>query len=335
MMEINYSNLGAVEREQSSKDFLLGSIGIPESIPETYLPEWSAEIEMQAKQPCCGACSGTELKNSQDSFNGSFPYLWKKIKSIDNFPVDSGTSMEYIFKSLDEFGVCSKDLLEVDTSTDIETFAKNTGITPEMDSDAAEHRISVYAFSWSPTFEEIKQTIYQHKGAILLLKIGSEFWTDKNGVSSWKESDILPLRTGEPIVSGHFVFAYGYTKDYIFFVNHWTDQWGKKGIGYFGPEYVNRVIEMGTAVDLNGYTFTRDLKIGMYGTDVGILQKYLREEGLFKVGITSYYGPITAKAVSDFQMKYKDEILTPLGLTEPTGYFGESSRKMMETLYNK
>ncbi|MEK7209122.1 MAG: hypothetical protein AAB677_02590 [Patescibacteria group bacterium] len=45
------------------------------------------------------------------------------------------------------------------------------------------------------------------------------------------------------------------------------------------------------------------------------------------------YTEATAAAVSQFQLKYKDEILTPNGLGAPTGYFGPATRKKMNSLY--
>lgn len=328
---INYNKLGAVEREQSSTDFLLGAITPSQAIPEEFMQSYNSMIEMQAKQPCCGSCSGTELKSLQDGGDYSFEYLWKKIKTLDGISAESGTTLDCIMKALNKFGVCSSSLLQSDTSLSIDSFASEEGITGQMDKDALNHRVGAYAFSWSPSFEDIKKAIYNHKAVILLLRIGSEWW-----IPSYQEKDILPLKTDKPVISGHFVTAFAYDKDYIYFINHWDTNWGRNGIGYFGSDYASRVIEIGTAVDLNGYTFPRDLKFGMTGTDVGILQSYLKKEGLFNAKITSYFGRITEESVKAFQAKYANDCLVPAGIQTGvgTGYVGEFTRKKLEKLYS-
>ena len=47
---------------------------------------------------------------------------------------------------------------------------------------------------------------------------------------------------------------------------------------------------------------------------------------------TQYYGPITAAAVSKFQVKYRAQVLTAGGLVNPTGYFGPMSRAQANIL---
>ena len=82
------------------------------------------------------------------------------------------------------------------------------------------------------------------------------------------------------------------------------------------------------------YTFTRSLSQGTTGADVMNLQKFLNSDPDLVVSLsgagspgmeTSYYGALTATAVSKFQTKYSASILVPSGLTSPTGYFGPSS----------
>jgi peptidoglycan hydrolase-like protein with peptidoglycan-binding domain len=83
------------------------------------------------------------------------------------------------------------------------------------------------------------------------------------------------------------------------------------------------------------FSFLRDLGPGSTGADVMNLQQFLNMSADTRVAATgagspgqetSYYGPATAAAVSRFQVKYAASILTPLGLTSGTGYFGASSR---------
>ncbi|MCB9819468.1 peptidoglycan-binding protein [Candidatus Nomurabacteria bacterium] len=82
------------------------------------------------------------------------------------------------------------------------------------------------------------------------------------------------------------------------------------------------------------FTFTRSLGTGSTGADVMNLQKFLNSDPDLVVSLSgagspgmesSYYGPLTAAAVSKFQTKYSADILVPVGLSTPTGYFGPSS----------
>lgn len=91
----------------------------------------------------------------------------------------------------------------------------------------------------------------------------------------------------------------------------------------------------GNVANVCPYIWTRSLGQGSTGADVMRLQQFLNASSDTRLAIagagspgreTQYYGPITANAVSRFQTKYTLEILTPLGLVGPTGYFGPSSR---------
>lgn len=82
------------------------------------------------------------------------------------------------------------------------------------------------------------------------------------------------------------------------------------------------------------YVWTRSLGQGSTGADVLRLQQFLNASADTRLAVsgagspgmeTQYYGPITAAAVSKFQVKYRSQVLTPLGLVNPTGYFGPAS----------
>src|SRR3989344_4903772 len=82
------------------------------------------------------------------------------------------------------------------------------------------------------------------------------------------------------------------------------------------------------------YTWTRSLKQGDTGADVMKLQKFLNSSADTKVASSgtgspgsesSYFGAATKAAVAKWQDKYKSEVLTPVGLSAGTGYFGTMS----------
>ena len=82
--------------------------------------------------------------------------------------------------------------------------------------------------------------------------------------------------------------------------------------------------------------FFADLGQGAENADVMKLQQFLNMDEDTRVAAagmagsagmeTMYYGTATAAAVSKFQVKYRAEILSPLGLVNPTGYWGAGSR---------
>jgi hypothetical protein len=77
--------------------------------------------------------------------------------------------------------------------------------------------------------------------------------------------------------------------------------------------------------------YGKNLKIGSRGTDVKALQDELTADGE-SVSSTGYYGKLTAAAVTAFQEKHTADVLTPVGLSEGTGYFGTSTRATLNTL---
>lgn len=325
--------MGAIQSEATGSAFDLGSLIPMNATPAVFMPAYPVIAEMQGKQPACGAHAGAIVANILDGtgFRGSPEYLWDKIKLIDGFAVEDGTDLASILKTLANKGICSFSMLP--NHADIETlaqYADASKITQAMDADASKHTVMpAYAFTWSPTLQDLKDAVYTHKAVILLMRIGAEFWTP-----SWSEKDILPLKTTFPIISGHFVTAYAYDEQYVYFYNHWSQSWGRQGIGYFTQDYMPRIMEMGTVLDVMSYVFARNLKLGDTGTDVGILQLFLKKMGFFTAGVTSYYGPVTQAAVKAMQEKYSDFVLVPAGINTKigTGNFADHTRDFLNTV---
>ncbi len=88
------------------------------------------------------------------------------------------------------------------------------------------------------------------------------------------------------------------------------------------------------------YTFNTNLRIGDRGRGVDALAKALEKEGFVlpdyaASGIDGSidFGEFVASAVTEFQEKYRSEILTPNGLRRGTGFVGPATRAKLNALY--
>ncbi len=91
----------------------------------------------------------------------------------------------------------------------------------------------------------------------------------------------------------------------------------------------------------SAYVFPTNLKLGSRGEDVKNLQILLNLDKDTQIATsgagspnneTTYFGPATHRAVINFQNKYKQETLTPAGLTTGTGFVGALTRKKLSTM---
>jgi peptidoglycan hydrolase-like protein with peptidoglycan-binding domain len=81
--------------------------------------------------------------------------------------------------------------------------------------------------------------------------------------------------------------------------------------------------------------FETNLYYGVRGEEIRRLQQFLSDQGeeiYPEKLVTGNFLSLTRQAVVRFQEKYKDEILTPLGLEKGTGYFGPSTRQKVNEL---
>lgn len=102
--------------------------------------------------------------------------------------------------------------------------------------------------------------------------------------------------------------------------------------GYFGSvNFANLLTSEPIIIE----PFKEDLKFGDKGSEVNRLQEELKKLGFFKGETSEYFGERTLLAVNAFQKKYKEEILTPIGLKYPTGYFGKKTREKLNEILNQ
>ena len=199
-------------------------------------------------------------------------------------------------------------------------------------------KISGYVYvQKSPNwFEDIARAVQDNKHCVITVQ------------SNYNEWSSIPQIQGEP-KWGHAVCVTDYVlyqgKKYLVI----EDSWGSN-IGQFddrrllseefimsrctGAVYLLKDVPI---VLPQGYKFTRTLQFGMYGDDVKKLQDALKALGFLASGVnsTGYYGTLTLKAVNKFQLAFKSDILTPVGLDSPTGIFGTNSIKKMNQILMK
>lgn len=327
-----FTALGGLDKTIDNRDISLGAITSPTytfAASTWNTVAWASAVEYQAQQPACGAHSGAKINGL--AYNSRFTprYQWANIKSFDGLPLDAGTDMRSIFKSLKNSGSLDFVLMGNDATLDEQTYAHPV-ITQLMTLNAGTHVAPGYGFASDLSFNGIKQYINDHGAIILLVEVGKEWWTAPSGVNSWQEADILPLRPPATIVSGHFVVAHSYDEKYIYFINSWSNTWGRAGHGYFGVNYMPSVRDAGTLIHL---LFDKDLSFGMTDPEVKDLQVLLNKTSATQISATgpgspgqetSYFGQLTKNAVMKFQSLHS---ISPV-----SGYVGPLTRAVLNTL---
>lgn len=308
---------GGIERRVDPRDFELGSYQIPTSIPAVYKPDVSdIPVYFQGTFPTCGAHAGafkaTLMRKYKTAATISLSpkYLWDEIKQIDGFPLEDGTDMASIFKSIAKTGDCLTTLLPNDLGTSLQSYSSISNVTPAMVVNGSQNLINGYAFTNNPTMGQIKQSIYMNKAVIALVDIGDGWWLPDY-------AHVLPLKLGNK-VGHHFIVLWGYDETNVYFRQSWGTQWGNNGDGYFNQSYISNVLEIGSALFLpNQFIFTKDMQRGDANNDVLQLQRRL---GV--VPDTSYFGPITLTAVKAYQLANK---------LPTTGFVGPLTRTKLNT----
>lgn len=249
-------SFGGVHIPRPKDKYKLEHVGSDVAIPPVFIQDISwLPINNQRLIPACGAHAGVTLKLIQEYYDGnktpdfSPRYLWNEIKKIDGYPLESGTDIYSILKTLYNKGVCDMSLVGNETTLPLKEYSTLV-TTSRIEQNASEKKIASYATTDNPTFNQLKQAIFVNKAVIILLRVGQNMYRP-----SWNASDILPLNpTRYPLDGGHFMVAYAYDEKYVYFVNEWGETWCIKGTGYLGEEYVPFIKAMGTAVDIKHIT---------------------------------------------------------------------------------
>ena len=297
-------------------------------------------------------------------FSARFLYAMAKAlegtKGYEQYPrtagANDGTYPALVASIMKNYGVATEATMPNNTLLDADTYTyqrKLANIPAAAIAEAAKSKISNYAFA-DITERGIKAAIQfageNNGGVFMLTEIDKAWWTAADGRVSWAASDIVPLREPSDMATlgGHEIYPYAFDvkngRTIVYIFNSWSDAWADKGNAWFYlDEWQAHIRQVITTVDLPAdykadnfrFTFTKALRFGMTNSDVVALQHCLRIDGEFPATtpFTGYFGPTTLAAVKAFQVKYADSILTPQGLTQPTGIVGSGSIAKLNALF--
>lgn len=228
-----------------ARDIPLSSIQERIDIPEEFKRDLSfIPIDAQGKHPACVGYAaskvkeGQELDEHQQFIDISPRFIYAMCKKIDGYS-GGGTYTRVAMKILKNYGACLEKGFPSNTSLSKDEF-KNWELIPEPAYiEAKKYKIKTYA-TVDKDWESLKQAIYQNK-IVLGGQTGS-----RNG---WSQLPLRPPQEGEKLF-GHAIAYYGYDKNYIYFINSWSQNYGENGIGYFGRDMLPYLHSTWTAVDI-------------------------------------------------------------------------------------
>lgn len=191
-------------------------------------------------------------------------------KSLDGIPDVEGTHPIIGAKVLHKFGVCTQENFVNNVNLPLKEYQDWKKIPEIAYEEAEDAMIESYVELTDKSFVNLKKQLAIYRAIPVCIKHGGEFYTDTKGNVTWDAEILFPLKKIDPIVSGHEVVLISkdvavemgikdYNDDYIYFVNSFGDGtqpgtkgvcWGKKGIGWFGADYVERIKEAHLIVDL-------------------------------------------------------------------------------------
>ena len=244
MKKIKFQS-GAQTRKLDLRDIHLGKIQLPVLLPASHVANIAGITRVwQGAFPACGSHSGAHLlailKFIQTTVKQylSPHYLWDKIKLIDGYPLESGTDLRSILKTLQNWGACDYNLLPNDYTQTLQQYSDASVITDEMAQNGQTRVILPnYGFIDNPTVDELKQAIFQNNAVIVLIRCDGGFF----GTST-------PSFTKETY--GHFIVAYGFDDaEQIFYTIDSAEKDNTLALKKINYKYISFIKEVGTCVE--------------------------------------------------------------------------------------
>jgi hypothetical protein len=239
MQNIDYSNLGRISLPEDIRDKRL-DVSTAGPIAPTYSGSnfFSLVPLMQGLEPACGGFSKAAWDRDHNLGFTSPRFNYMGQKSKDGVPTVAGTTIRGMGSAAIHVGVCNDSLVSDDITLPYQAYGDISFASPQAIAQGLSDHQGTYLFIDVSSMQSIKQAMQLNNGVILEVEVGKEWYTAPSGVESWNEADILPLRTPRQIISGHFIYCNAYDENCIYFINSWSNEWGRNGFGYFSSDYI-------------------------------------------------------------------------------------------------
>lgn len=199
---------GYIESPLDTRDISFATVAKNTNIPEKYFTDVSKLPILDQRR--LGACVGHAFANYINYFElqeGRKPevsarYIYAMCKLLDGLQGE-GTFPRVGANVLKNFGASSTSFVPNDTRLSHSEYIKING-----KNDASLRKIKAYAFVPN-NIEMVKQAIFENKVIGIAIKTNRAY---------------------------HYVLAYGYDEEYIYYVNSWGKFWGNRGLGKISIE---------------------------------------------------------------------------------------------------
>jgi hypothetical protein len=243
------SPLGRITRQPQPTDYPYSVIAKGGVIPPVYKPAGALNLPIN-NQGSTGSCGGHAaqyrfVKKFFDKLNQYLPLgprsAYALDKFVDKLPLNQwGTTIQALASEMISYGIALEALFPDTLTLDSQDYGNYNLLTEADKLDALSRATGEQYFflGKNPSLDTIKNAIYNYGDVILEVEVGVEWYTAKDGATSWTAEDILPIRPPAQIIDGHFIYVPCYDSTSIIFPNSWSAEWGNAGWGYMLEDYV-------------------------------------------------------------------------------------------------
>lgn len=233
-----------------------------------------------------------------------------------DIPFDGGRRPRTVLKVALNQGCCTTKTLPNDVTLSIEQYRDVNAITSEAYQEALQYKIPGF-INVQLDFQSMRTAMYLYGAVSTLFSVGEQMYKP-----SWLPKDVDPLRTPNPVTSGHQMTGKGWSSPTLNLLrNSWSESWGNKGETEYNPtDWAPYIYESWTPAEIPSniidfmkalpspkdfhYQWNTDLKRGDFNDDVKFAQIVLMILQILKPidpADLGYFGPKTCAAVMAYQ----------------------------------